>query len=89
MEIRHFYKTKQEVATHQLNAAIRLFLEHEDIICSTTLAGAAEEILGKILTNNGVQPSIKEYSELCLDLLKIAGCTTADEKQIINERNKI
>ena len=38
--------TKLEVATRQLDAAIRLFLE-DDYLSSLTLAGAAEEILGK------------------------------------------
>ena len=39
--------TKLQVAAHQLNVAIRLFLEG-DYLSSLTLAGAAEEILGKI-----------------------------------------
>ncbi|MFM0742254.1 hypothetical protein PQQ51_33975, partial [Paraburkholderia xenovorans] len=38
---------KLEVATLQLDMAIRLFLER-DYVSSLTLAGAAEEILGKL-----------------------------------------
>ena len=37
--------TKLEIALHQLNVAIRLFLEG-DYLSSLTLAGAAEEIWG-------------------------------------------
>lgn len=39
--------TMAEVAVHQLDQAIRLFLEG-DLLSSLTLAGAAEEILGKL-----------------------------------------
>lgn len=44
--------TKLEVASHQLGVAIRLFLEG-DILASLTLAGAAEEILGKLSARAG------------------------------------
>jgi hypothetical protein len=44
--------TKLEVASHQLNVAIRLFLEG-DYLSSLTLAGAAEEILGKLSQRAG------------------------------------
>jgi hypothetical protein len=39
--------TKLDVAVHQFNVAIRLFLDG-DYLASLTLAGAAEEILGKL-----------------------------------------
>ncbi len=38
-----------EIAERQLDRAIALFLEEEDYVSSLTLAGTAEEILGKIL----------------------------------------
>lgn len=44
--------TKLEVASHQLNVAIRLFLEG-DYLSSLTLAGAAEEILGQLSRRAG------------------------------------
>lgn len=44
--------TKLEVASHQLNAGIRMFLEG-DYLSSLTLAGAAEEILGKLSERAG------------------------------------
>ena len=44
--------TKLQVAVHQLGVAIRLFLEG-DCLSSLTLAGAAEEILGKLCEREG------------------------------------
>lgn len=44
--------TKLEVASHQLGVAIRLFLDG-DYLSSLTLAGAAEEILGKLSERAG------------------------------------
>lgn len=44
--------TKLDVAIHQLNVAIRLFLDG-DYLASLTLAGAAEEILGRLCERNG------------------------------------
>ena len=44
--------TKLDVAVHQLNVAIRLFLDG-DYLASLTLAGAAEEILGKLCERAG------------------------------------
>jgi hypothetical protein len=44
--------TKLDVAIHQLNVAIRLFLEG-DYLASLTLAGAAEEIFGRLCERAG------------------------------------
>ena len=49
--------TKLEVALHKLNVAIRLFLEG-DYLSSLTLAGAAEEILGKLSERAGKSVAI-------------------------------
>ena len=73
MEVQYFYKTKQEVAIHQLERAIDLFIQEEDIICATTLAGASEEIFGKLLEKNGGQSWLKEHTELCINLLQGSG----------------
>lgn len=44
---------KLEIAVHQLDRAIKLFLDEKDYICSITLCGAAEEMLGKELQRSG------------------------------------
>ena len=45
--------SKLELAEHQLDRAITLFLDEKDYISSITLAGAGEEILGNLLKKNG------------------------------------
>ncbi|PCJ25086.1 MAG: hypothetical protein COA96_08045 [SAR86 cluster bacterium] len=42
-----------DVATRQLNRSIRLYLDEKDYLSSITLAGAAEEILGQLVVENG------------------------------------
>lgn len=73
--------SKLEVATHQLSAAIELFLDKKDYLSSLTLAGAAEEILGKLLT---VQGGIST-----LDFLKTFHFDQTDPSLSIDKRNKI
>ena len=46
------YVTKKDLAMHQLEKAIEHFHKN-DLICAATLAGAAEEVLGKIVKHNG------------------------------------
>ncbi len=45
--------SKLDIATRQLKRALEFFLDDNDLICSITLAGAAEEILGKLLEKQG------------------------------------
>lgn len=51
--------TKIEIATRQLGSAIRLFLEG-DHVSSLTLAGAAEEILGKLCERAGLPVAVDQ-----------------------------
>lgn len=51
---------KIEIARLQLDTAINLFLEDTDFISSLTLAGASEEILGKILEREGKDSLLKK-----------------------------
>lgn len=89
MKIQYFYKTKQEIAIHQLERAIDLFIKDEDIVCATTLAGASEEIFGKLLEKIGGQPWLKEHAELCINLLRHAGHHEIKEQDIAQERNRL
>lgn len=45
--------TNLEIAERQLERAIEIFLDKKDYVSALTLAGAAEEILGKILNQRG------------------------------------
>lgn len=51
---------KIEVAKLQLDTAINLFLDDVDFISSLTLAGASEEILGKLLEREGKDSMLKK-----------------------------
>ncbi len=50
-------------ALRQLEMALRLYFEGEDYYSVTTLAGAAEEILGKLLTAEGKQNAMESDIE--------------------------
>ena len=49
---------KQSIALAQLETALRLFSVGEDLISVITLAGAAEEILGKLVKSRGRDNSL-------------------------------
>ena len=48
---------KLNAACHQLDSAMRLLMDDGDVVCAITLAGAAEEVLGKSL---GADAAAKE-----------------------------
>ncbi|WP_310646505.1 hypothetical protein [Limnohabitans sp.] len=51
------FHPRLDVCEHQLNRSIELFLESRDFYSSATLAGAAEEVLGKMLEDSGSKSS--------------------------------
>src|SRR3546814_6302315 len=57
----------EQIAEHQLLAAITLWRE-EDYLSSLTLAGAAEEVLGKRLRKLGREPSFNQLRGLIVAL---------------------
>ncbi|MBI3432185.1 MAG: hypothetical protein HY018_08255 [Hydrogenophilales bacterium] len=58
--------TKAEMAAHQLERALRLFLDETDYVCAITLAGASEEILGKLLEKSGKEHSLGSLVKACV-----------------------
>lgn len=58
--------TKLEIAEHQLDLAVELFLDRRDFVASITLAGASEEILGKLLEARGESHVLGEFVESCV-----------------------
>ncbi len=44
---------KTEIARHQIDTAIDLFLEDKDFISALTLSGAGEEVTGKLIERAG------------------------------------
>lgn len=58
--------TKLEVAEYQLERALRLFLDESDYVCAITLAGASEEILGKLLEKEGKEHALENIINSCM-----------------------
>lgn len=52
--------SKMQLAEHQLERAVILYLDEKDYISSITLAGASEEILGRLLENKGETNDLNE-----------------------------
>lgn len=53
---------KRDIALTQLESALRLFREGDDYFSVLTLAGAAEEILGKLLSSSGRQNALDDLT---------------------------
>lgn len=81
--------TKSEAATLQLDEAITLFVSGR-FLPAITLAGAAEEILGKLLARRSELPAVKDSTRAIEQLraktgLALVGSKT--EKEIIDTWN--
>lgn len=63
--------SKLALAQHQLDRAIRFFLDENDPVCAITLAGASEEILGKLVELQGQKHSLASFIDACLTLGRI------------------
>ena len=59
--------TKQQVAEHQLERALRLFLDERDYVSAITLAGASEEILGRLLAKEGKEHALGSFVKACVE----------------------
>lgn len=55
-----FELSKIDAAVHQLDWAIRLFLDHKAYVPAITLAGAADEILGKAVGSRAAFEVLKK-----------------------------
>jgi hypothetical protein len=74
----------EEIAEHQLLMAIRLWRE-QDYLSALTLAGAAEEILGKRLRRLGREPSFEQLRGLIVALARQEGDTSPDLERTIGD----
>jgi hypothetical protein len=67
-----------DLATQQLNVAISLFLKRKSFVAALTLAGAAEEILGKALSHRDQQNSLELKYEIMEPILTMRHQTKED-----------
>ena len=80
---------KSEIALQQLCEAIILFTACK-FLPAVTLAGAAEEIFGKLLIRQSKQPVVKESAQSILalrDKLGLASLKQTSEKELIDQWN--
>lgn len=71
-----------DIALEQLETALRLCKEAKEYISVLTLAGAAEEILGKACREQGIQNAMEEMQHSFYLLRKIRfGDSATDEKK--------
>ena len=82
------YVTKKDLAMHQLEKAIEHFHKN-DLICAATLAGAAEEVLGKIVKHNGGESWLEEHINLCQELTAESEGGKIDAKGLVKELNHL
>jgi hypothetical protein len=80
--------TKIDIATLQLNHAIDLFLEDRELVSAITLAGAAEEILGKLVERYGFPASLTRKVNSTRDLYRHLWNHDVGNKPFINLKNK-
>ena len=84
--------TKFQVAEQQLTKAIELFCAH-DPLPAITLAGAAEEILGKLVKDNGgataLEEEIKDRCELYQTVFGRSGDPKVFANLMNNPRNEL
>lgn len=67
--------TKIEIAERQLNRAISLLIENNDLVSAITLAGAAEEILAALLKSAGKTDVLSEICQASVDMGRSIGKT--------------
>lgn len=73
--------TKLEAAIHQLEVAIRLFIEG-DYLSSLTLAGAADDILGSLMRHAGKKSALDQISDFHRESTE-PGLTDSEHKKVI------
>ena len=78
---------KKDIAITQLRKAIQLF-NAKDFICAATLAGAAEEILGKIAKKRSGTSALEGESHFWDQLATVVNKPMPDRKKVIAVLNR-
>jgi hypothetical protein len=79
--------SKLEIAVHQLDRAIKLLLDEKDPISAITLAGAAEEILGKLVNEAGGTNSLEDFIDECIRIGGYAANDRSIRKEFADMQN--
>jgi hypothetical protein len=78
---------KRCIAQSQLETALRLFQEGQDFFSVITLAGAADEILGKLVTRQGRDNSLASLKKAAVAMHEHLFGEPGDERTISDRAN--
>lgn len=78
---------KKDIALKQLRCAIQLYRQ-KDYVCATTLAGAAEEIFGKIAKKRTGTNALEDELDFVKECADLIGGEPAPRKILITKRTK-
>ena len=80
--------TKIEIAVKQIETAIDIYMRGQDFFSLITLAGAGEEILGRLIENSGGRHSLNKQAEALIEIHKVINQKEVDLKTARNTINK-
>lgn len=84
----HKKLTKLEIAEAQLSHAVELYLTGSNLISAITLAGAAEEILGKLVKKKSAANALEEKIEKLCRMFMAVFKEPSDPKEFVALQNK-
>ncbi len=79
---------KRSIAVAQLETALRLFEEGQDLFSVVTLAGAAEELLGKFITEFGGENSLESRKAAAVEIYRALFKEEAGAKEFADRANR-
>ena len=79
--------SKHELARSQLEVALQFYMQGQEYPAVITLAGAAEEVLGKIAESKGLEPSLKRSVKDLVATAKAAWGFELHEKDFADLQN--
>jgi hypothetical protein len=79
---------KRDIALRQLRRAVQLF-NKGDFVCATTLAGAAEEVLGHIARKRTGTNALSDLVHFWSQVTDIFGKTPPDRKKVMEAHNRL
>src|SRR5260370_24755805 len=79
---------KRDLALRQLRRAVQV-CNQGDFVCATTLAGAAEEILGRIAEKRAGTNALDGHAHFWSQLADMVGKTPPDRKKVMEAHNRL
>lgn len=80
---------RTNIAKEQLEVAIELFLARRSFVSALTLAGAAEEILGKALTQRGKETTLEHEHSVVAPFTELIRKQPYSRKDFVAEKNRV